>query len=312
MADPNVEAARVVGRRAELGWFEVEFIMFGCAYLLDGNVHYKVSSQAEDIYHFVESAAVEKIYTSNVLRYSEKCSVPSGMHDLIATDVKKDLARELRRRYSPAFFAELQNLAESTEQNGAVDLLWEEADALEGVFSEEKLDEFEMLVAYAYMHNGVDLPTYRNLMKWIHEERKNMDDRPISKDFYEKTIYGFAYEKDGSIKYVDNVLLSYIYEKMEQIEQEGYITTPILSHTFWFEQNRQTAQVVREFKALMEEKYDRAYMEKIKAIRKSRAMISEEDMLQQIASVQEQYGEHAARTMLRYAYNRGLLKRENA
>lgn len=308
MADPNVEAARVVGRRAELGWFDVEFIMFGCAYLQDGKLHYKVSSQAEDIYRFAESAVADNIYTSNVMRYTQKCAVPSGMRDLIANDVKKDLARKLQKCYTAEFFEILNELAEKTRDNCAAKLLWNEAEQLEGVFSEEKINRFEILVQYAYRHHGIDSGTYHGLMKWIHEERRNMDDNIVSKDFYEKTVYGFGYEKNGCIKYVDNVLLSYVYEKAEQMEQEGYLITPILSHTYWYEQTRRVSEILREFRELLETEYDAVYMNKLKEIRKNKVTVGIDEFNDMITKIKNHYGEHAADTVMRYGYIWGVLR----
>ena len=305
--DPNVQAARVVGRRAELGWFDVEFIMHGCAYLQDGKLYYKVSSQAEDIYRFVDNAAVEGIYTSNVLKYTEKCAVPSGMHDLIANDVKKDLARKLQHSYSKTFFETLNQLSERTWGNGAAVLLWQEAEELEGVFSEEKIDFYESLVQYAYRHHGINSGTYQNIMRWIHEERKNMDDYLISKDFYEKTVYGFAYEKDGKIKYVDNALQSYVYEKAEKMEQEGYLITPILSHTYWYEQSRRVSEVLCEFRLLLETVYDAEYMTKIKTIRTHKTEINADTFNALLEQIKMSEGEYAFNTLLRYGYAWGIL-----
>lgn len=307
MTDPNIQAARVVGRRAELGWFDVEFIMYGCAYLQHEKVYYKVSSQAEDIYHFAETAAVENIYTSNVFRYTEKCAVPSGMYDLIANDVKKDLARELKKQYSISFFKILNDLAERTQDNCAARLLYREAEQLEGIFSEEKIDQFEILVQYAYRHHSINFDTYQNIMKWIIEERKNMEDDWVSKNFYEKTIYGFAYEKDNHIKYVDNVLQSYVYEKAEQLEQNGYLITPILSHTYWYEQPRRTSEILQEFRALLVEQYDMSYIEKIKKIRDNKTRINKNEFMGLLEMIKNTYGDHAASTILRYGYTWGVL-----
>ena len=307
MTDPNVEAARVVGRRAELGWFDVEFIMYGCAYLQDEKMHYKVSSQAEDIYQFTEYAASEKQYTSNVLRHTEKCAVPSGMHDLIANDVKKDLARALKCSYSKTFFEILEHVSEQTWSNSAADLLWNEAEQLEGIFSEEKIDLYESLVQYAYRHHGIESGTYQNIMRWIHDERKNMDDYLISKNFYEKTVYGFAYEKDGKIKYVDNALQSYVYEKAEKMEQEGYLITPILSHTYWYEQSRRVSEVLCEFRLLLETVYDAEYMTKIKTIRTHKTEINADTFNALLEQIKMSEGEYAFNTLLRYGYAWGIL-----
>lgn len=300
MADPNVEAARVVGRRAELGWFDVEFIMYGCAYLQNGKVYYRVSSQAEDIYLFTKKAAIENVFTSNVLKFTEKCSVPSGMRDLIANDVKKDLARQLKKMYPVEFFNILSDLAKRTESDVAATLLWEEAEQLEGIFIEEKINQYELLVQYAMYHHSINANTYQSIMKWICEERKNMDENVVSKDFCEKTIYGFAYEKDEKIKYIDNVLQSYILEKAEQLEQEGYLITPILSHTYWYEQTRRISEILNEFRSLLKDVYDSAYMEKIRMLRDIKVTSDIGTFHTLVNDTRLTYGNAAADTLTRY------------
>jgi len=307
MDDSNVMAARVVGRRAELGWFDVDFTMHGCAYLQNGKVHYKVSSQAEDIYQFAETAALEKIYTSNVLSCKEKYPVPSGMKDLIAADVKKKLARELKKRYPIGFFEMLNDMAERTIDDNAAEQLWKETEELEGIFSEKDMDQFEVRVQYVYRHHGINESSYHNLMKWIREERKNMDDNIISKALHEKTVYGFAYEKDGRIRYVDNALKAYVYEKAEQLEQEGMLITPMLSHTYWYEQTGRLSEVLREFRELLSKTYDKAYMQLLKEIRNNRAGITKEEFEELLRKAREHYGEDAANTILRYGCRWGTV-----
>ena len=104
--DMNVRVAEEVGEKAELGYFDTEFTMYGCAFLnpQDGKMYYKVSSLAEDIYDFIEMSAQKKIYPSNVMTYTRKVPVPSGMKELIARDVKQELAQKLRSVYPKEFF----------------------------------------------------------------------------------------------------------------------------------------------------------------------------------------------------------------
>jgi len=224
-----------------------------------------------------------------------------------ANDVKKDLARALKCSYSKTFFEILEHVSEQTWSNVAEDLLWNEAEQLEGIFSEEKIDLYESLVQYAYRHHGIESGTYQNIMRWIHDERKNMDDYLISKNFYEKTVYGFAYEKDGKIKYVDNALQSYVYEKAEKMEQEGYLVTPILSHTYWYEQSRRVSEVLREFRLLLETVYDAEYMTKIKTIRTHKTEISADTFNALLEQIKMSEGEYAFNTLLRYGYAWGVL-----
>ena len=49
----DIQAASEVARRAELGWFDVEFTMYGSAYLENGKRYYQVSAEAEKIYEIL-------------------------------------------------------------------------------------------------------------------------------------------------------------------------------------------------------------------------------------------------------------------
>ena len=66
----DIQAADYVRRRAELGWFDVEFTMYGCAYLdiHDNKMRYKVSSREEDIYDFIEKSSLWLLSSSILLR----------------------------------------------------------------------------------------------------------------------------------------------------------------------------------------------------------------------------------------------------
>jgi len=47
--DANIQATEIVGRKAELGWLDVEFTVYGCVYLdtKEDKQYYKSSTQAE-------------------------------------------------------------------------------------------------------------------------------------------------------------------------------------------------------------------------------------------------------------------------
>ncbi len=56
---------------------------------------------------------------------------------------------------------------------------------------------------------------------------------------------------------MDNALKAYVYEKAEQLEQEGRLITPMLSHTYWYEQTDRLSEVLREFRELLSKTYDK-------------------------------------------------------
>ena len=93
------QIAEDVAKKAMLGWFDVEFIMYGCAYLdpKTDKMCYRISSREEDIYDFVEKSVRYNIYPGKVMSIRKRYPLPSGMKEFVAEEVKRELARTLKR-----------------------------------------------------------------------------------------------------------------------------------------------------------------------------------------------------------------------
>ena len=118
--------AEEVGQMSELGYFDAEFSMYGCAYLENGKRYYKVSPDAADIYRFIEQSNLRNIFPSNVIQYTKKCAVPAGMQEVIAQDVKVELAKQLAENFPIEFFETLYRLADQVTEDRASALLWQD------------------------------------------------------------------------------------------------------------------------------------------------------------------------------------------
>lgn len=300
--------AEDVGRKAELGWFDVEFTMYGCAYLdiARDKMCYRVSENEEDIYTFIEQSVHKGIYASNVRRMTEKYPVPSGMKNLIAQDVKRELALQLRKEFPRAFFETLYQAAETFTTDQAAVILWKEAEQLEGVFDEDRLSDFLALVKYCDGCRSLSWNSYQALLAWYHEEMTNLDDKVVSKDIFETTMHGFAYEKDGSLRYVTNAGKGKIYSEAYSLEQKGIFVTPVIEKTYWYNYEYRLPDVIQDFKARLRACCQQNYIDKIKAIR-----YGKDDMTSQfmdiLEHVRESWGEIPAETMMRYGYRWGIL-----
>ena len=303
----DLRVAEDIGNMAELGWFDVEFTMYGCAYLLEGKMFYRVSSEAEDIYDFIEKGAQLGIYPSNVLSLTEKYPVPAGMKELIAQEVKRDLGKKLREVYPQAFFEELYTLAEAAGTNSAAGLLWAEVDQLEGVFEEEKLKALAELIAYAYSCRKLAAADYRELLEWIAAQRKDMEDDFISKDIFEKTLYGVAYRGDTGLEYLINAQKGCVYEKMYALEQAGRLTTPLFSKTYWYNYVYRLGDVNRDFKKKIKQELNEDYMRKIQQIRAGQSAVSAKACTAAIQKIGQRFGAEPYKTVLRYGRRWGLL-----
>lgn len=309
----DIQVAEDVGKKAELGWFDVEFIMYGCAYWdkEKDKMYYKVSSDASDIYDFIEKSMTMEIFPSNVMSLTKRCPVPAGMKELIAQDVKKDLGRKMKECYPKEFFYELYALAEKAENNTAAEILQKEAEQLEGVFEEKKLKKYEDLVKYARSCKQINKIAYEALKEWIAGQYKDMEDDSITKDKFEKTLYGIAYEEKGKIKYIINAQKSYIYEHLYAMEIEGVFTTPIYSKSYWYNYTYRLKDVNQDFKYHLEEELDTTYIEKIKKIRNGKKQLNSEDCMIEWEELKKKYRQEAYETILRYGYRWGSIRTNN-
>lgn len=303
----DLRVAEDIGKMAELGWFDVEFTMYGCAYLQDRKMYYRISSEAEDIYDFIEKGSRIGVYPGNVLSLTKKYPVPAGMKELIAQEVKRDLGKLLREVYPQEFFAELYALAEAAETNSAAAVLWSEADALEGVFEEEKLKYFEELVDYAYSCRKLAGAAYTELINWIGSQRKDMEDDFVSKDIFEKTLYGIGYAGEAGIEYLTNAQKGYVYAEMYALEQAGKLTTPLFSKTYWYNYVYRLGDVNRDFKKKIKQELNEDYLKKLQQIRAGQGAVSPKTYAAAIQKIGQRFGAEPYKTMLRYGYRWGML-----
>lgn len=301
------KVAQDIGERARLGYFPVEFTMYGCAYLYQGKMYYKVSSEAEDIYNFIENANLNKIYPSNVIKETQKYAVPSGAKELITQDVKKELAKKMHKKFPKDFFVKLEETANLLRTNTAASYLWNRADELESVYDSYLLEQFSILVNYFYSCCHLDDDNYFAIMKWLDEERKNMDDDVTYKDLYEKTIYGFAYVIDEKIKYFSNAKKEITFRKKYEAEQEGFFVSPIIQKTYWYNRGTSNIELFKDFEIHLQETFTANFFETMKRLfvfesNQKRACWKKHE------AIREQYGDKCADTYARYLMRWGIVK----
>ena len=141
-----------------------------------------MSSEAADIYSFIEQGLLEDIYSSNVESYTWKQIIPFGFREDVALEVKKTLAWKLRVWYPKEFLHFLQNVAIQVSDNATASVLWNEVETIEGLFETEKLNALENMMCYAYSCRHFAKHEFEQLNSWLKKERRNMTDDIVSKN----------------------------------------------------------------------------------------------------------------------------------
>ena len=118
---------------------------------------------------------------------------------------------------------------------------------MEGRFEEEALRQLEVLIVYAYSCKTIRTETYHDLLAWLAEERKSMDEDVCCKDIFEKTFYAIAYQTESGWKHVINARRGYIYQKKHTLQQQGIFVSPIYSDTYYYNYTLRLPQVHKRF-----------------------------------------------------------------
>ncbi|MEE0435656.1 MAG: hypothetical protein UDB11_09710 [Peptococcaceae bacterium] len=303
----DLQVAEAVGKKAALGWFDMEFTMYGCAYLdpmLD-KMCFRISECPEDIWNFVRASDHKGFFASRVVHMTRKYPVPSGMKNLIAQDVQKMLAHELQKQYPRHFFKALRETAEMCTTNAAEGFLRNETERLEGVFEKEALARFLEQATYFYNCCALSATVYNRFLQWHKEEMLNVMDDAVSKDIFEATLYGMGYEEHGTIRYMANANQGTLYNKVQELEEKGCFVGPVMMKRYWYNYTYRLPDVIADFKKLLREIYSPTLLQNIKElickteIQKRQAQILFED-------TKETWDEEARKTMEGYLCRWGL------
>ncbi len=291
-------------QKLKLGWLDHEFTVYGTAYYTGDEMKFRVSNVSDKIYSFMDEAPVQDIYPSNLIRYTERCPLPAGMKEEKNLELKKDLARIMKKAYPKELFQILQSSAEVLRDNQAVSTLEKEREELEGCFDGVRLSCFQEVVRYSYQTLKLSRYDYNLFMKWIEREYKNLEDDFIPKQISEGNLFGMMYLENGKEHYVEDALREYIFERKFQLEQKGILTTPLYKQTFWYDYQSSFREARLRHTEKLNHIIREYYLVPIQQIRveKRNAARREVDFADMLQNVTQTMGEQAAATLKRYLY----------
>lgn len=248
----DLQVAEDIGERARLGYFDQEFYFYGTTYFRNGEQYYLISANADRIYDFVQEMVQEDIYCTPVERYVKKCPVPSGTEEYIAHDLKVLLGKQLQNKYVEGFLQEFQDTFKSFENDAARKLLKEWQNRIDGLFDEEKLCLFELLVNQAYRGKVLTKYSYEKFREWIKEVRADMGENLIVKDIYKRDLHSISYVEQGRRRYVINAKKARVYEKQEELYRKNIDSTVVYGKTYWYNHDYRLADARKDYEAYLQ------------------------------------------------------------
>ncbi|MBQ2995163.1 MAG: hypothetical protein IJD56_06660 [Peptococcaceae bacterium] len=292
----DMVVANDIAEMAALGWFPHEFIVYGCCYIEDGTLYYKVSSQDTELYHFKEECLKKNIYVSPVVELLNRVSVPSGMQDEYMLKTKLKLAKKLQREYDAEFMNRFSLMAEQDGNDSAAELLYNLKHKLIGCFERELLVLVESIIEYAFAQKKLRRATYEELAKWLDYTYSQMEDDVVIQKNFKRTFYGFAYKTEtGAVRYFANASEREVYKKKEELYCKGVTSTPILKKVYYYNSQPNLASVRNEFLEVLKGWMDEEYWWYLEQIDEMPAGISGqkiEAMMQNISEQDQRLKDH--------------------
>lgn len=298
----DMTTALDVGKKAEMGYYDVEFNAFGCAYFNREERNYRVSASAAKIYDYLEYAALDNLYPTTIITATFKKPIPNGLKDMLSLDLKRDLAQTMCQNFSFSFLQALQQLAETIKQNNACELLNSYMDTLECTFQREQFDLFEHTLVMAVTHRKLAQKDYQLLIQRLNNERQNLSNDLHPHDLFHQTFYAFTYGFNEEQQYIFDARKEFVYKKRYQLETQGAIVSPLLSKTCFYNYNYRLTDARKDFSHNLPGIFSPRYFELLRALKALPAAISRDCFLQTTTDFTRLYGPSVKNTLTMYGY----------
>lgn len=296
-----------VGKKAEMGYYDVEFDTFGCATYDGKERHYHVGANAARLFDFCEHAALENIYPTIILEDVFKKPIPRGLKEILAMDLKKDLAKKLQSDCSLDFLQTLTALAKEITQSNACTMLNLYMDQLEYTFDRDKLDLYESTLIWAVNHKKLSKKDYLLLLDRVTEEKKNIVNELQPHDIFNKVFHSFAYEDHGYKNYVFDARKDYVYKKKVEKELSGTVVSPILSKTCFYNYDYRLTDARRDYLEKLDDIFDPPYFSLLQQIKALAPKITKEDLCRQFENMEKKLSAIEYETMVFYGHRWDIL-----
>lgn len=233
---------------ASMGAYGEDVSAYGCAYLKDGRLTFRLSDDASIIYRFTKECVQHDLYPSRVCHYIRREIISGGMREEMAYQIKLALARQLQLEYPRCFFEALDQLAQTQATDAAYGLLVQMADAIDGYFDSAELQLFEGTLEMAYGAKLLRTESHERLCRWLDKTRRQMESNTTRQASLSRTMYGYCWQMpNGDIRTVVNAQEINLRQKYQADQLSGKLLAPVLQKTYWLKSMEQIADARQEF-----------------------------------------------------------------
>ena len=283
-----------------MGAYDNEFAYFGTAYIEEGERKCFISDNREKTYQFIRECRTKEIYPTIVENIIKRVRIHAGEKDQVTQELKLECAKEMAKRYPREYLEQLQAVALCPINNKAAILLKKVREELEGCFDEDALKLFEGAVDYAYDGKILTYAEYELNKAWLKLERDFLTERTRPASHFRRKMTGFAYEKDGRIKYYSNAVEARTMEKRKELLSKNIFITPVFEKEYYFNLFGELPKKLSEFDVHIKERMDENYLRLIRDLQAIKPEINVEAVAELEAAAKEKWGRGANETIQYY------------
>ena len=247
----------------KMGAYDDEYAFFGTTYIENGKRRAFISGDRLKTYEFVKQCHTKEIYPTPVENLVKRLRVHSGEKELVGQQLKLEFAKSLKAKYPGEFLEELQEVALCPINNSSVDIIGRIRDNLEGCFDEDALQLFKGVVSLCYDAKTLTSAEYYKNLAWLELELDFLKDKVHKASNFKRNMTGFAYQKDGKVKYYTNAVEERTYEKRNELLKKGQKVTPIYEKEYYFNSFGDLPKCLAAFDEKIRTMMDADYLELI-------------------------------------------------
>ena len=247
--DHDAVCTAQAGKLMQIGYLEYETAAYGTAVYRDGDIYYYISAKEDTVTQFVQHCHLQGLYPMPIRYFFKRYDLLHHSEEEVRQAFRLYVARQLQAAYPRAFFDSLKQLTAPSGTNAAWPVLHALTKQLDSCFDLKQLTIFDDLLETLLPARLLSVEGYQLLQQWLAHEYEKLSIEPTKAGTYQRTYAGFAYQRpDGQLAYFTDAFPYMAHEKRILFINQGCLTTPILTHTYYADSYPELALISEKFK----------------------------------------------------------------
>lgn len=304
----DVESAKIMNAMIEMGCYDHEYYTYGCAYLEDEKIKFRLSGDWSRINSFIQECSTNELYPTPIMENMQRQAVLSGTEENVELILKLKLARKLQETYGRNYFEALAILGRQGNNDGAGTLIDDFQEEITGYYDADQLQLFEGLVQMACAAKVLTKSHAEQALQWLAKIRMQMEDDVVIKQRFSRTFACFISQKENqAMGFTINANEKSLTEQKWSAEKTGLLTTPIFKKTYWYPEAPDLAAFKEKFHLAVKKLMSDSYLARVTAIRNLPPAIDQATFATQLEIVEKTCSAEATASLRSYGYRWNVL-----